>query len=517
MKSSRDEPLIKPVHFEPPAEPRLSPKIEAGPENCTDSSTVSAGDERIPAVTTSESVADSTVPSCSPVPSSSRDETATEASSSSPPSLKPQPLTPDSLSETAEPCPVDARTGSESTEIHTEIEEICSEIGEEARNEEAPSEVEESRHETAEICSEIAETHLTIERIPPGVVEDHSEVAKETQSAAAEEHLGTAVDSRSEVRTADEEVGLAVVNEGTETLQEPVASGAFAAQTLVSDENDSVIPETNKTGTVEGDSVLPECSDEARSGEVPKSAESAEQIESETNRFVEELATTTEETASLVVSINIEKMICEEDSCWQNKENSEEAAIIAAAWKDVDSSREELLAEVNLPTSDFEENDSLNGDDDDYERTAVDQSTVEIMETGTENEEVTEEAANSEANLETTAANEAAEVESFVEDVQPVIESSAVCSEENVCDTMESSETAIEEGKIDNQEERSSNEENATLLEESISIEKIICEDDNWDKNKAEDLQAVILAAAWNAVDSSTEKLLNEVALERVS
>lgn len=79
-------------------------------------------------------------------------------------------------------------------------------------------------------------------------------------------------------------------------------------------------------------------------------------------------------------------------------------------------------------------------------------------------------------------------------------------------------ELSVEEPtNVDGKESEKEGENDEALLEQTISFEKIICEDANWDNTKEEEVQAAILAAAWNAVDCNTEKLLAEVAMERVS
>lgn len=68
---------------------------------------------------------------------------------------------------------------------------------------------------------------------------------------------------------------------------------------------------------------------------------------------------------------------------------------------------------------------------------------------------------------------------------------------------------------MNDEEENSSNEAQTALISETIYVEKIIDESDNsWDNTKEE---AAILAAAWDAVDSSTDQLLADVVLEKVS
>lgn len=68
---------------------------------------------------------------------------------------------------------------------------------------------------------------------------------------------------------------------------------------------------------------------------------------------------------------------------------------------------------------------------------------------------------------------------------------------------------------MNDEEENSSNEEQTALISETIYVEKVIDESDNsWDNTKEE---AAILAAAWDAVDSSTDQLLADVVLEKVS
>lgn len=87
-----------------------------------------------------------------------------------------------------------------------------------------------------------------------------------------------------------------------------------------------------------------------------------------------------------------------------------------------------------------------------------------------------------------------------VEDIQVGLSSEAV-------------ETDVKpETHTDNEE----NEEDA-LLDESIGIENIICEEeDNWHNSKDEQVRAAILAADWDAVECNSENLLSEVDLERV-
>lgn len=97
-----------------------------------------------------------------------------------------------------------------------------------------------------------------------------------------------------------------------------------------------------------------------------------------------------------------------------------------------------------------------------------------------------------------------------------------MCSEERI----ETEEAAVTESNEDQpmrsdekqpETDEKVDENDKQLLNQTINIEKIICEDENWDNSKEEQVQAAILAAAWNAVDSNTEKLLAEVAMERVS
>lgn len=106
-------------------------------------------------------------------------------------------------------------------------------------------------------------------------------------------------------------------------------------------------------------------------------------------------------------------------------------------------------------------------------------------------------------------------VEATVKTVDPQIS-----MEELQTSEVEEKEQSESEGTCQMLEENetSTSGEQSPVLGETICIEKIISEENtNWDNTKEEQVQAAILAAAWNAVDSSTEKLLAEAAFERVN
>lgn len=101
--------------------------------------------------------------------------------------------------------------------------------------------------------------------------------------------------------------------------------------------------------------------------------------------------------------------------------------------------------------------------------------------------------------------------------ISEVIITEDVCVEEHI--SVEPCESVTEKvcDSDTNTKEQEEIEDGDDLLDHSIGIENIICEEDeNWNNGKDEQVQAAILAAAWDAVECNSETLLAEVDLDRV-
>ncbi|XP_065214391.1 polycomb protein Asx-like isoform X2 [Planococcus citri] len=290
--------------------------------------------------------------------------------------------------------------------------------------------------------------------------------------------------------------------------------------------------------------------------------------------------------------IGIENIICEEHDNWSNVRD--DAAILAAAWDDVECGSDNLLAEVDLerdqeddivtregaevspeeenlfaisvheekievkveevrsPSSQWisenppvESNDEIKPELECVQ--GVDESTsdnasvlTQVENQVTSTEELTTEVLPSEnppaenivsavGHTEEPVASDETEVEQKPADVVSVDvnppeeeENSLTMTTqpeptEEILETTQSGVEPAEGFKAEDEEkprdDQSPNDENE-LLNDAINIEKIICENEAWDNSKEEQVQAAILAAAWDAVDSDTEKLLAEVAIE---
>ncbi|XP_065200040.1 polycomb protein Asx-like [Planococcus citri] len=291
--------------------------------------------------------------------------------------------------------------------------------------------------------------------------------------------------------------------------------------------------------------------------------------------------------------IGIENIICEEHNNWSNVQD--DAAILAAAWDEVECESDNLLAEVDLerdqgdelvtqeeaevspeeetllaisvqeekfevkvedvhsPSSQWiSENQPIENDEEIKPESecvqGVDESTsddVSVLTQQVENQVTSTKESPSEVlpTEDPPAENIVAAVEHKEEPVlsdeteleqkptddvtvdvnpledeenSPTMTTQSEPSEE-ILETaqsgVETAEGSDAEDEEKPQDDQSPNDENE-LLNQTINIEKMICEDEAWDNSKEEQVQAAILAAAWDAVDSNTEKLLAEVAME---
>lgn len=217
---------------------------------------------------------------------------------------------------------------------------------------------------------------------------------------------------------------------------------------------------------------------------------------------------------SLLESINIEKMIREEeDAQWQGHGDNRVETSLLSAWDVVDSDSEKLLAEVNLSN--------------------VEESIVELKrEKPKKTREYVEDEMNNlvleEVNEEINAANQPGTVVEVypmepnnVEDVSTSrlteqMDTGNLRDNDKIVKPVSENPQNVETERLEALAVASNSEK--LFLEDPISIEKIINDgEETWDKNREEQVQAAILAAALSVVDSSAEKLLTEAALEGVS
>lgn len=216
-----------------------------------------------------------------------------------------------------------------------------------------------------------------------------------------------------------------------------------------------------------------------------------------------EVISTEKESAFLKESANIEELINEKnEDCDNNNKENQIKADIFEAWNEVNSNNEQLLTEMNV------ENKSVNINekeirictDSSIETTNPDfiQNKIEIIDCEIKSDQ-------SHSTVLVTSEEKLTEIEETKSNLKENVKNTE--NVENV--------EIIQKIESDNDNMQISQKKNVTLLEETISIEKIINEgNENW---KEEQVQAAILAAAWDAVHPNTEKLLAEAVLERVS
>lgn len=211
----------------------------------------------------------------------------------------------------------------------------------------------------------------------------------------------------------------------------------------------------------------------------------------------------------LLASINIEKMIREEEDAQRqsNKHEHMETSILSA-WDVVDSDSEKLLAEVNLSNTDevviaeLEAENKMKASVKVKTETTTFESEEESKEICVESElvkaEVDQMEPETDVNFDNLPFSSPAEQlhDDYSAEVDKVVEQN----------NKQSPSSALEKAEI--MTVPSSKEK--LFLEDPISIEKIINDsEESWDKNRDEQVQAAILAAALSVVDSSV--------LERVS
>lgn len=207
---------------------------------------------------------------------------------------------------------------------------------------------------------------------------------------------------------------------------------------------------------------------------------------------------------ALLESINIEKMIREEeDAQWQGHGSSQTETNILSAWDAVDSDSAKLLAEVNFsnvdePVKELEPKESTQKN----ENVGAKMNNLVLEEVGEQSR-----TANQLDSLVKVGVTEPEMME------VPVCEPAKSMDADSCGDNSKSPQSAeMQKSEVTTVE--SNNDK--LFLDDPISIEKMInAEEETWDKNQ-EQVQAAIVAAALSVVDSSTEKLLTEVALESV-
>lgn len=287
----------------------------------------------------------------------------------------------------------------------------------------------------------------------------------------------------------------------TETIEETI--------TVIPDEDDkSILEEVGQkfSNNVTPEAVYPESS----AGNFEKVEDSMDiQTENDfsdaNNRSAENfvdsnrnsLEKVKDDAAVVVESMNLEKMMTEEDAHWHSNQDD---PVETASALDVESDREKVLAEVNSgsvvrPAEEPE----LDGEMDENIEAETNNPLLEVNEVNTE-----------ENNSEMMVAHstEPESVEEFPANFDDQVDGG---SAEIVEQTDEQSRTCSKE-----ESEMAHSEDEKLFVNDSVSAEKIIDGEETWNKNKEEQVQAAILAAALNVVDSSTEKLLAEAVLETV-
>lgn len=217
---------------------------------------------------------------------------------------------------------------------------------------------------------------------------------------------------------------------------------------------------------------------------------------------------------TLLESFNIEKMIREEeDAQWRGHGDNRVETNILSAWDAIDSDSEKLLAEVNLSNTDEPIVKELESEESTKSNENVDAEMNNLV-----LEEVDEQISpgNQLGTLVEVGSTEPENIEVLASKPAEPIDSGSLGDSDKIVDHIDANPQSVEMEKSEAAAVPSNNEK--LFLEDPISIEKIINDgEETWDKNREEQVQAAILAAALSVVDSSAEKLLTEAALESVS